>query len=142
MRSPPVTISPPFTRASATSASMAATRRVWASGPICVSGARPSPIFVPLMVATKRSAKRSYILPCTKKREGDTHTWPALRVLSFASMVAAASTFASSNTMAGEWPPSSQVPRFMCAPASAASCLPTGIEPVKDTLRTMGEAMR
>ena len=57
-------------------------------------------------------------------------------------MVAAASTFASSNTTTGEWPPSSHVPRFMCAPASAASCLPTGMEPVKDTLRTMGDLMR
>ncbi|MCY1245146.1 hypothetical protein D9M72_582680 [compost metagenome] len=32
--------------------------------------------------------------------------------------------------------------RFMWLPASAASCLPTGTEPVNETLRTMGEAMR
>ena len=49
---------------------------------------------------------------------------------------------ASSNTITGEWPPSSQVPRFMYWPASAASCLPTGTEPVKLTLRTMGERIR
>ena len=30
----------------------------------------------------------------------------------------------------------------MCAPASAASCLPTGTEPVNDTLRTIGERIR
>ena len=30
----------------------------------------------------------------------------------------------------------------MCAPASAASCLPTGTEPVNETLRTMGDWIR
>src|SRR5690606_30885227 len=34
------------------------------------------------------------------------------------------------------------VTRFMCAPASEARCLPTGTEPVKETLRTMGERIR
>ncbi len=47
---------------------------------------------------------------------------------------------ASSNTSTGEWPPSSIVPRFMCAPASAASCLPTGTEPVKRDLAHDGRA--
>ncbi|KAG1243751.1 hypothetical protein G6F65_022210 [Rhizopus arrhizus] len=55
---------------------------------------------------------------------------------------AARSTSASSNTSTGEWPPNSIVTRFMCAPASAASCLPTGTEPVNDTLRTIGERIR
>jgi hypothetical protein len=32
--------------------------------------------------------------------------------------------------------------RFMYVPAIAASCLPTGTEPVKETLRTTGDAMR
>ena len=40
-------------------------------------------------------------------------------------VLAATSTSASSNTITGAWPPSSIVTRFMCWPASAASCLPT-----------------
>ena len=37
--------------------------------------------------------------------------------------------------MAGAWPPSSIVIRFICSPASAASCLPTAVEPVNEILR-------
>ena len=77
-----------------------------------------------------------------KKRVGDTHTWPALLNFIADSMVAARSTSASAHTMTGECPPSSIVMRFMWLPASAASCLPTGTEPVNDTLRTIGEAIR
>ena len=49
---------------------------------------------------------------------------------------------ASLKTIAGAWPPSSIVTRFMCWPASEARCLPTGVEPVKVTLRITGWAMR
>lgn len=58
------------------------------------------------------------------------------------SMDAARSTSASSHQMTGECPPSSIVMRFMWLPARAASCLPTGTDPVNDTLRTMGDAIR
>ena len=44
--------------------------------------------------------------------------------------------------MAGAWPPSSMVTRFMCSPASAASCLPIGVEPVNEILRMTGCGMR
>jgi len=55
---------------------------------------------------------------------------------------AAASTSASSQTITGECPPSSIVHGFMSEPAIAASCLPTGTEPVNEILRTIGELMR
>ena len=45
-------------------------------------------------------------------------------------------------TITGAWPPSSMVTRFMCWPASAASCLPTGVEPVKVILRITGCGIR
>ena len=44
--------------------------------------------------------------------------------------------------MAGAWPPSSMVTRFMCAPARAASCLPTGVEPVNVTFLMIGWGIR
>ena len=55
---------------------------------------------------------------------------------------AATSTSASSNTITGAWPPSSMVTRFMCAPAIAASCLPTTVEPVNEILRITGCGIR
>src|SRR6516225_4125607 len=58
-------------------------------------------------------------------------------------MVSAAfSGSASANTTTGEWPPSSMVVRFMPLAASAARCLPTGIEPVNEILRTASFARR
>src|SRR5258706_11226435 len=57
-------------------------------------------------------------------------------------MSAAASTSASSITITSAWPPSSIVHGFMSAPAIAARCLPTGIDPVNEILRTIGELMR
>src|SRR3954451_18917215 len=69
-------------------------------------------------------------------------TWPALRYLNAAMVSAVFSGSASPNTTTGEWPPSSMVVRFMPLADSAARCLPTGIEPVNDTLRTMSDGMR
>src|SRR5580658_3371013 len=63
-------------------------------------------------------------------------TWPALRYLNAAMVSAAFSGSASANTTTGEWPPSSMVVSFMPFAASAARCLPTGIEPVNEILRT------
>ena len=69
-------------------------------------------------------------------------TWPALRYLNAAMVSAAFSGSASANTTTGEWPPSSMVVRFMPLAASCARCLPTGIEPVKEILRTASLASR
>ncbi len=49
---------------------------------------------------------------------------------------------ASSNTSTGAWPPSSMVARFMWLAASALRCLPTGTEPVNETLRMIGFGIR
>src|SRR5258708_6500140 len=70
------------------------------------------------------------------------HTWPALRYLKAAMVSAAFSASASANTTTGEWPPSSMVVRFMPLAASAARCLPTGIEPVNEILRAANLARR
>ena len=71
-------------------------------------------------------------------RVGATQTWPALRNFDAARTLTARSTSASSNTIAGAWPPSSMVTRFMWRPASDASCLPTAVEPVKEIFRIVG----
>src|SRR6185312_3887847 len=71
-------------------------------------------------------------------RVGAMHTWPALRNFEPARTLTARSTSASSNTIAGAWPPSSMVIRFMCLPASEASSLPTAVDPVKEIFRIDG----
>ena len=53
----------------------------------------------------------------------------------------ALSRSASSNTMNGPLPPSSMEVRSTWSVAVFMSCLPTGVEPVKDTLRRRGSAM-
>ena len=82
------------------------------------------------------------MLWCTKKRVGEMQTWPALRNLAAPAVFRASAMSASSARMTGAWPPSSMVTRFMCWPAKAASCLPTGVEPVKVILRISGCAIR
>src|ERR1700733_3895477 len=42
----------------------------------------------------------------------------------------------------GAWPPSSMMAGFICAPAMADRCLPTGTEPVNVTRRTDGCGIR
>jgi hypothetical protein len=79
---------------------------------------------------------------CTKKRVGDTQTWPALRNFTRPQVWAARRGSASSKISTGAWPPSSIENRFMPSAHSRASCLPTGIEPVNDTFRMIGEAIR
>src|SRR3954463_5584749 len=69
-------------------------------------------------------------------------TWPALRYLNAEIVSAVFSGSASPNTTTGECPPSSIVARFIPLAASCARCLPTGTEPVKEILRTIGEAIR
>ena len=76
------------------------------------------------------------------KRVGQVQIWPALRNFPAAPSLAAATASVSSQTITGEWPPSSITAGFICAAQSCARCLPTGIEPVKVMARMTGEAMR
>src|SRR5208282_3679311 len=69
-------------------------------------------------------------------------TWPALRNLARASVRALATGSASSCTMTGACPPSSMETRFTPAAHWARTLLPTVTEPVSDTFRTMGAAIR
>ena len=67
-----------------------------------------------------------------------TQVCPALRYLETMAPCTAASISASSNTINGALPPSSIEVRFTVAAHSAINCLPTGVDPVKVTLRTIG----
>jgi hypothetical protein len=85
--------------------------------------------------------KRSWSGRRTRKRVGEMHTCPALRNLAAAARSAVRSTSASSKTSTGACPPSSSVVGLTCRAASAPTVIPTGVEPVSDTLRMTGEAI-
>ncbi len=71
-------------------------------------------------------------------RLAQTQVWPALRYLLARVAFTAVSRSASSKTMKGALPPSSIDVRFMVCAQSATSFLPTSVEPVKVSLRTIG----
>ena len=75
---------------------------------------------------------------CTSKRFAQTHVCPVLRYLDAIAPSAAASRSASSNTMNGALPPSSSESFFTVAAHCAISSLPTAVEPVNESLRTVG----
>src|SRR5215469_11638207 len=71
-------------------------------------------------------------------RLAQTQVCPALRYFEATAPLTAASTSASSNTMKGALPPNSS-DTFLSVPAHwAISSLPTAVEPVKESLRTIG----
>ena len=117
---------------------IAVTRRGLASGPICVPSDIPSPTCRPCACLANAVANSLRILSCTRKRVGEMQTCPALRNFAPAAAFTASATSASSAMITGAWPPSSIVTRFICWPAIAANCLPTGVEPVKVILRITG----
>src|SRR3546814_267094 len=83
----------------------------------------------------------SYTAACTNRRLAHTQVWPVLRYLLAMAPSTAASRSASSNTMNGALPPSSIETRFMSSAHCAISRLPTAVEPVKLSLRTLGLAV-
>src|SRR5438067_12787966 len=71
-------------------------------------------------------------------RLAQTQVWPALRYFEAITPLTAASMSASSNTMNGALPPNSS-DNFLTVPAHCSiSNLPTSVEPVKVSLRTIG----
>ena len=75
---------------------------------------------------------------CTSRRLAHTQVWPVLRYLLAIAPCTAASRSASSNTMKGALPPSSSDTFLIVAAHCAISFLPTSVEPVKVSLRTIG----
>ena len=71
-------------------------------------------------------------------RLAQTQVWPALRNLQIIAPSTAASRSASSKTMKGALPPSSIDMRFIVPAHWAMSSLPTAVEPVNVSLRTVG----
>ncbi len=79
---------------------------------------------------------------CTRKRLAEVQASPPFRILAIMAPSTAASTSASSNTRNGALPPSSiDTRRSWCAEASTR-LLPTSVDPVNDSLRSLGSAIR
>ncbi len=116
-RLPPQTTRAPSATVSATIFSMNSRRRLLMSGPISVDGSRPLPIFIFESAPAKVSTKTFSCFLWTKKRVGETQTWPLLRALPWAERSAAFSGSTSSWTITGAWPPSSMLIRFTVSAA-------------------------
>ena len=107
-----------------------------------VSGFRPLPvlrfaIFVASLVENS-SARDSW----TRNRFAAVQASPMLRIFAPMAPSMASSIFASSKTMKGAFPPSSmEVRRTFCA-ADFRRALPTGVEPVNESLRRRESARR
>ena len=71
------------------------------------------------------------------KRLAHTQVWPVLRYLLWIAPATAASRSASSSTRNGALPPSSSATFFTVPAHCAMSSLPTGVEPVNESLRTL-----
>ena len=84
------------------------------------------------------AANASYTRSCTSSRFAHTHVCPVLRYFDAIAPSTAASRSASSNTMNGALPPSSSDTFFTVPAHCAISDLPTSVEPVNDSFRTVG----
>ena len=92
-------------------------------------------------MATNRWVNSSTTDSCTRKRLAAVQASPMLRSLAANAPSTALSRSASSNTIRGALPPSSMEVRRTLSAASFMSFTPTGVEPVKDTLRRRGSCM-
>ena len=99
------------------------------------SGRAPAARSRPARAAATNS---SYADRSTRIRERAQQSWPALSKTAYGAAAAAAAMSASAKTMLALLPPSSRVTRFTWSAQPAMICLPTSVEPVKQTLRTSG----
>mmetsp|Transcript_21482 Transcript_21482/g.63310 ORF Transcript_21482/g.63310 Transcript_21482/m.63310 type:complete len:207 (-) Transcript_21482:550-1170(-) len=108
------------------------------SGPTVTPGWSPGPCLISPTLAASLAAKASYTPSCTRMRLAQTHVWPLFRNLEPIAPATASSKSASSKTMSGACPPSSMLTFLTVAADWRSSCLPTAVEPVKPSLRTVG----
>ncbi len=104
-----------------------------------VAGSCPGPSRSCRVCSTKAAVNSSTTEAWTRNLLAEMHTWPALRNLPSAAARAAASMSASGKTSTGAWPPSSIDTDFRVLAASVLTAIPTGTEPVRLTLRMIGE---
>ena len=136
-RLPPCTMRAPLAVASARCSSTLASALVSISGPWSVGPFSPSPTRSWATACTSLAVNASYTGACTSRRLAHTHVCPVLRYLLAMAPATAASRSASSNTMNGALPPSSSDSFFTVPAHCAMSFLPTAVEPVNVTLRTL-----
>ncbi len=94
------------------------------------------------MRAAVRAVNSSYSGRCTYARVAAVQSWPVLMSAPATAPCTAASRSASSKTTKGALPPSSRCSRLTPAVASAATRLPTAVDPVNETIATSGWATR
>ena len=114
------------------------TARMSMSGPCCVPSSSPLPTLSPLTASAIFAANASWIPSWTSNRLAHTQVCPALRYFEAIAPATAASRSASSKTMKGALPPSSRLTFFTVEAHCDIRSLPTSVEPVNESLRTVG----
>ena len=109
------------------------------SAPSRCRRAAGSTTFIARTAVSRRPTNSSYADRSTRIRERAQQSWPALSKTAYGALAAARlATSASAKTTLALLPPSSSVTRFTWSAQPAMICLPTSVEPVKQTLRTSG----
>src|SRR5215475_5302400 len=108
------------------------------SGPISVPGSDGSPTLTPFTAGSSSSMNSSSTERCTRIRDREQQSWPALSKTPYGAVAAARSRSASANTTFALLPPSSRVTRLTWSAQPRITRWPTAVEPVNTILRTRG----
>ena len=108
------------------------------SGPTWTPSSVPRPTFSAPIRSASLVVNSSATFSLTWKRLAAVQASPMLRIFASIAPSTASSTSASSKTRNGALPPSSIETRSSCSEACCISFWPTGVEPVKESLRARG----
>ncbi len=138
----PETCLAPFFTASAIKSCTRVTAATSTTAPRGVLAVRGSPATRVLALAANFSTKASATASTTMIFSVDMQIWPWFMKAPKAAAFTASSRSASSSTMNGALPPSSNNTGFSCSAHSLAMMRPTWVDPVKFTRRTAGCSIR
>ena len=112
------------------------------NGPTVTPSSVPRPIVIAAILAANLAENSSATLSWTRNRLAAVQASPMLRILAIIAPSTAASTSASSKTRKGALPPSSMETRKSCSADCSTSARPTGVDPVKVSLRSRASRIR
>ena len=131
----PVSTLAPRSTASATRVSTLRNPASSMSGPTLTPGSVPRPTGSDAMRSASRRPNSSMTEDCTYSRLAAVQASPMLRILAAIAPSTASSRSASSNTMNGAFPPSSNDVRRIFSAHCSSSNRPTFVDPVNDSFR-------
>ena len=135
---PPNSNLAPLEIASETKYSTLSRVSAFTNGPTSTSGSTPFPILSAAIFFENIAMNLSFILSCTYILLAAVQASPRFRIFATIRPSAAASMFASLQTINGAFPPNSIAGLTILSAAACNNFLPTSVEPVKLTTLTLG----